>query len=444
MAKLTRLRGFQDQLGAEAEMLSLVEARAKEVARRYGLGEIRIPLMERIQLYERSTGETSDVVAKQMYIVKHAQESSAADTMVLRPEGTPGVVRAYIEAGLDRSDPEQRFFYCGPMLRYERPQKGRFRQFHQFGVEVFGRADPACDAELLVMIDDLRRELDLELDFEVNSLGCGECRLAFREALLAFGRAHLESLCADCHARLERNPLRIVDCKTDAALAEQAPKSIDYLCPDCRRHFDAVLDLLRYSGVAVTVNPRIVRGLDYYVRTTFEVSSRTLGAQNAIAAGGRYDGLVESLGGVPVPGIGFAIGLERLTMAMSPQDRHARAVAAAAGGHAKPPTARSDSRQAPFIDAAVLALGEEALPKAAALAREIRHSGLAVEFVSPARGLKAQLRRADRAGARFAVIIGEDELSRGVATLRDMTSGAQRDVQLEQAAQAVSAAAAES
>ncbi len=450
MAKLTRLRGFQDQLGAEAEMLSLVEARAKEVARRYSLGEIRIPMMERIQLYERSTGETSDVVAKQMYVVKHAQESSAADTMVLRPEGTPGVVRAYIEAGLDRSDPEQRFFYCGPMLRYERPQKGRFRQFHQFGVEVFGRADPACDAELLVMIDDLRRELDLELDFEVNSLGCTKCRPAFREALLAFGRAHLESLCADCHARLERNPLRILDCKNDVALAEQAPKSIDYLCPDCRRHFDTVLDLLRHSGVAVTVNPRIVRGLDYYVRTTFEISSRALGAQNAVAAGGRYDGLVETLGGAPVPGTGFAIGLERLVIAMAGSRSGwgslsgSRCGKKSFSGSQSGAMPASISRTASPLDAAVLALGEEALPKAAALAREIRHSGLAVEFVSPARGLKAQLRRADRAGARFAVIIGEDELSRGVATLRDMTSGAQRDVQLEQAAQAVRAAAAES
>jgi histidyl-tRNA synthetase len=438
VTKLTRLRGFQDQFGAEVELLSLVEARAREVARRYGFSEIRIPLLERIQLYERSTGETSDVVAKQMYVVKHAQEGGTADAMVLRPEGTPGVVRAYIEAGFDRSDPEQRFFYCGPMLRYERPQKGRFRQFHQFGVEVFGRADPASDVELLVMIDDLGQDLGLELDFEVNSLGCTQCRPAFREALLAFGRAHLASLCADCHARLERNPLRILDCKNDVALAEQAPKSIDYLCPDCRRHFDTVLDLLRSTEVTVSVNPRIVRGLDYYVRTTFEVTSRALGAQNAVAAGGRYDGLVETLGGAPVPGTGFAIGLERLVIAKT-------------GSSSGSPTAgeslsrsqfaaiAASGRHAPLIDAAVIALGDQALTKAVALARKMRHDGLAVHLVSPARGLKAQLRRADHIGARFALILGEDELSRGVATLRDMTAGTQRDVSLEQAAKAVSA-----
>jgi histidyl-tRNA synthetase len=423
-------------------MLALVEARAREMARRYNFGEIRIPLMERIQLYERSSGETSDIVAKQMYVVKHAQDSSDADIMVLRPEGTPGVVRAYIEAGFDRTDPEQRFFYCGPMLRYERPQKGRFRQFHQFGVEVFGRADPACDAELLVMIDDLRCELELELDFQVNSLGCAECRPAFRDAVLAFGRAHFESLCADCHARLERNPLRILDCKTDAALTQDAPKSIDYLCEDCRNHFDMVLDLAQQSGVTVNVNPHIVRGLDYYVRTAFEVNSRNLGAQNAVGAGGRYDGLVAALGGASVPGIGFAVGIERLTIAMS--SSHQRDTVDAAtkvARRAKLSVPGSDSRPVTSIDVAVLALGDRALQQAAVLVRQMRRSGLAVELASPARGLKAQLRRADRVGARLALIIGDEELSRGMATLRDMSSGTQRDIPLEQAAQTVRAAA---
>jgi histidyl-tRNA synthetase len=443
MTKLTRLRGFQDQLGDEAERLTLVESRARELARRYGFGEIRIPLIERIQLFERSSGETSDVVAKQMYIVKHAQEDSSADTMVLRPEGTPGVVRAYIEAGFDHSDPERRFFYCGPMLRYERPQKGRFRQFHQFGVEVFGRADPISDAELLIMVDDLRRKLDIPLDFEINSLGCSECRPAFREALLAFGRANLASLCEDCHARLERNPLRILDCKTDVALTEQAPKSIDYLCEDCRRHFDAVLDLLRQSDVAVSVNPRIVRGLDYYMRTAFEVTSPVLGAQNAVAAGGRYDGLVAALGGAHVPGTGFAIGLERLALAIALQGQ--RATASRAAGTAATEAAEAflcDGDRRSTVDAAVLALGDSALGKASSLARQIRQNGLSVEVSSPSRALRAQLKRAHRIGARFALIIGEDELARGVAALRDMSSGSQRDVPLEEAAQIVSAAAA--
>ena len=232
---------------------------------------MRIPLLERIELYQRSTGETSDVVEKQMYAFPDRDE--AETLLALRPEGTPGVVRAYIEAGLDRSDPEQRFYYGGPMFRRERPQKGRFRQFHQFGVEIFGRADAACDAELLVMIDELRRELGLELELQINSLGDAECRPAFRAALLEYGRAHFAELCEDCHQRLERNPLRLLDCKIDVKLAATAPTSLDYLCEDCRRHFATVERLLTASGVAYVVNPRLVRGLDYYMRTTFEVVS---------------------------------------------------------------------------------------------------------------------------------------------------------------------------
>ena len=245
--ELTRLRGFQDLLGPQARTLAYVEERARILMERYAVEEIRIPLLERIELYQRSTGETSDIVSKQMYTFTDHDE--AETTLALRPEGTPGVVRAYIEAGLDRSDPEQRFFYSGPMFRRERPQKGRYRQFHQFGVEVFGRADPACDAELLVMVDDLRRDLGLAFQFEINSLGDAKCRPAFRTALLDYGRAHFSELCSDCHERLERNPLRLLDCKIDVKLAEAAPKSLDYLCPECRQHFDTVIDLLNSAGV---------------------------------------------------------------------------------------------------------------------------------------------------------------------------------------------------
>ncbi|MFZ0888121.1 MAG: histidine--tRNA ligase, partial [Candidatus Binataceae bacterium] len=310
MEKLTRLRGFQDLLGEQARILSVIEAHARAIAERYDFKEIRLPLLERVQLYQRSSGETSDLVEKQMY--SFADRDQAQTTVAIRPEGTPGVVRAYIEAGLDRSDPEQRFFYAGPMFRRERPQKGRYRQHHQFGVEVFGRADPACDAELLIMIDDLRRELELTLVTELNSLGCERCRPAFRAALLAYGRAHFAELCEDCHQRLERNPLRLLDCKVDVEVAKSAPKTQDYLCDDCRKHFDTVHLLIARAGVPHEVNSRLVRGLDYYTRTTFEVVSTAVGAQSAVIAGGRYDGLVESLGGAPVPGIGFAMGLERI------------------------------------------------------------------------------------------------------------------------------------
>jgi histidyl-tRNA synthetase len=414
--ELTRLRGFQDLLGPQAQTLAYVEQRARALMERYAIGEIRIPLLERIELYQRSTGETSDIVSKQMYTFTDRDE--AGTVLALRPEGTPGVVRAYIEAGLDRSDPEQRFFYSGPMFRRERPQKGRYRQFYQFGVEVFGRADPACDAELLIMIDDLRRDLGLDFQMEINSLGDGKCRPAFRAALLEYGRQHWEELCHDCHERLERNPLRLLDCKIDVRLAEQAPKSLDYLCPECRKHFDTVCDLLKAAGVQFVVNSRIVRGLDYYMRTTFEVTSSNLGSQNAVVAGGRYDGLVEVLGGAPVPGIGFAIGVERLALAL----------------HA----ARTPRAGLPKV--ALIALGEPAARKAVELARALRGLPLQVELLSTERSLKAQLKRADKIGANYAIIIGQDELARAAAQLRDLGASSQREVSLDQLPSALAAA----
>jgi histidyl-tRNA synthetase len=404
--ELTRLKGFQDVLGPQARTLAYVEERARALMERYAVGEIRIPLLERIELYQRSTGETSDIVSKQMYTFTDRDE--AETTLALRPEGTPGVVRAYIEAGMDRSDPEQRFFYSGPMFRRERPQKGRYRQFYQFGVEVFGRADAACDAELLVMIDDLRRDLGLQFQLEINSLGCGKCRSAFRTAVLDYGRAHFTELCHDCHERIERNPLRLLDCKIDVKLAEAAPKSLDFLCPECRKHFDTVLDLLKSAGVGFVINPRIVRGLDYYMRTTFEVTSTNLGSQNAVVAGGRYDGLVETLGGAPVPGIGFAIGMERIALALE----------------------AAQTPRAGLTRVALVALGEAAVRRATELARELRALPLQIELLSTERSLKAQLKRADRIGASYAVIIGADELARDTAQLRDLGASAQREVSL--------------
>jgi histidyl-tRNA synthetase len=403
--ELTRLRGFQDLLGPGARAVAHVEERARAVARRYAIEEIRIPMLERLELFEHSSGDTSDVVQKQMYLVQRHKESLGEGEMALRPEGTPGVVRAYIEAGLDKSDPEQRFYYLGPMLRYERPQKGRYRQFHQFGVELLGRPDAAADAELMFMIDDLRRELGLELSFELNSLGDAKCRPAYRTALLEWGRAHLDQLCEDCHQRIDRNPLRLLDCKIDARLAESAPQSVDFLCDECRRHFDLVRELLTGARVPFEVNPRLVRGLDYYTRTAFEVVSTAVGAQNAVAAGGRYDGLVEALGGAAVAGTGFAIGIERIALALD---------AAKLGG------ARAD--------VVVIALGEKALASAVAMVRELRAHDLRVEMLSPERGLRALLRRADRLGVRMAAIIGDDELARGVVQLRDLKASTQSEV----------------
>jgi histidyl-tRNA synthetase len=389
-------------MGASARALRTVEERARAIAERHNVGEIRIPVLERLELFQRSSGETSDVVEKQMY--SFADSDEAATTVALRPEGTPSVVRAYVEAGLDRSDPEQRFYYVGPMFRRERPQKGRFRQFSQFGVEILGRADAATDAELMVMIDELRRALDLELNFEINSLGDAECRPRFRQAVLEYGRAHLAELCEDCRQRLERNPLRLLDCKIDVKIAEGAPKSLDYLCDPCKEHFATVRELLADAGVPHSVNPRLVRGLDYYTRTTFEAISRAVGAQSAVAAGGRYDGLVEALGGAPVPGTGFAIGVDRLALALD----------------------ASQSEVSP--DVAMLAMGAAAMRAAMRLASEMRGAGLRVEVLSPNRGLKVLLRRADKLGARWAVIIGDAELSRGAAVLRDLKASSQSEV----------------
>jgi len=399
--------------------MSLVEDRARALAERYSMKEVRIPVLERSQLYLRSTGETSDIVEKQMYTFVDRDEGETA--VAIRPEGTPGVVRAYIEAGLDRTDPEQRLFYSGPMFRRERPQKGRYRQFYQFGVEVFGRPDAACDAELLIMIDELCRGLKVPFTVEINSIGDQKCRPAFREALVQWGRAHWDELCDDCHNRIDRNPLRLLDCKIDAKLTESAPKSLDYLCDECRTHFDTVKELLTAANVQYAVNPRMVRGLDYYTRTAFEVMAGGLGAQSTVVAGGRYDGLVETMGGAAVAGIGFAIGIDRMALAIQ-----AAGMAPAA---------------AP--DAAIIAMGPAAARHAIVVARDLREANLNVEMLSPERKMKTLLARASKIGARVAVIIGDDELARGVVQIRDLKRSTQREVAVAEAAHAIADARAQ-
>ncbi|HVA77757.1 MAG TPA: histidine--tRNA ligase [Candidatus Binataceae bacterium] len=411
--ELTRLRGFRDLLGADARAMAIAEDRAREIALSYNFLEIRIPALERIELFARSTGETSDVVEKQMY--SFADRDEAGTIVALRPEGTPGVVRAYIEAGLDRSDPEQRLFYSGPVFRRERPQKGRYRQFYQFGVEVFGRTDPACDAEMLIMSDEILKGLGVVSRCEINSIGDAACRPAFRAALIEWGRAHLEQLCTDCHNRIDRNPLRLLDCKIDAKLAATAPSSLDYLCDDCRVHFDSVRSLATAAGVETTINPRLVRGLDYYTRTAFEFMAEGLGAQSTVIGGGRYDGLVEAMGGAAIAGIGFGMGIDRIAIALE---------AAGLVPSAKP-------------DAIVIAMGANALANAVVMVRELRRKGLRIELASPERKLKALLGRAAKIGARFAVIVGDNELARGVVQLKNLESGQQSEVSAADLARAI-------
>lgn len=414
--ELTRLRGFRDLFGADAGAMSLAEERARQIALACNFTEIRIPALERIELFARSAGETSDIVEKQMY--SFGDRDEAGTVVALRPEGTPGVVRAYIEAGLDRSDPEQRFFYSGPVFRRERPQKGRYRQFYQFGVEAFGRTDPACDADILVMADEILKSLGLAARCEINSIGDAACRPAYREALIKWGREHLDQLCGDCHSRIDRNPLRLLDCKIDAKLVASAPSSLDYLCSDCREHFDSVRGLAAAAGVETTVNPRMVRGLDYYVRTAFEFMAEGLGAQSTVIGGGRYDGLVAAMGGAEIAGIGFGMGVDRVALALE--------------AAAKVPAANPD--------AIVIAIGKEAAALALATMREMRRENLRVEIASTERRLKAALGRANKIGARFAVIIGDDEVARAAVQLKDLVNGEQHEIPAAQAASAIRSA----
>jgi len=393
---INAVKGFREILPDETRRWRLLDDAAARVFGRYGFEEIGLPIVERTELFARSIGDTTDIVEKEMYSFVDRDGT----LLTLRPEATAGVVRAYLESGLAQRDPTARLYYRGPMFRRERPQRGRYRQFHQIGVEAFGRDDPLVDAELLMM---LARYLDdvgaRDTHLELNSVGDAVCRPVYRERLRAFGTAHLAALCPDCHRRLERNPLRILDCKVESCrrIVADAPVVLDSLCDGCRAHLDAVRSLLEQESVAYTMNPRLVRGLDYYTRTAFEVVGGTLGAQNAVGGGGRYDGLVAALGGPDVAGIGFALGVERLAMVV-------------------PPEVGAETRPA----VAVLPLAPEAVGPAFALATRLRDAGLGVALEPAGRSLKALLRAADRRGARLAVILGEDELRAGRATVRDL------------------------
>jgi histidyl-tRNA synthetase len=395
VAAITAVKGFRDVLPAESRRWRELEAIAAELFGGYGFGEIRLPVLERTELFARSLGEATDVVEKEMYTFVDRDDAS----LTLRPEATAGVARAYLEHGLATSDPTARLFYRGPMFRRERPQRGRYRQFYQIGAEAFGREDPLVDAELLVMLSRYLSAVGARAALELNSVGDAQCRPAYRERLQAFARAHLDALCGDCHRRIERNPLRLFDCKVEGCreVMARAPRISQHLCPACRTHFDQVRTLLDREQVAYVLRPELVRGLDYYVRTAFELVADGLGAQNAVGGGGRYDGLVAALGGPDVPGVGFALGVERLAMATGATER------AAAG-----------------VPVAILPLDERAVGPALGLGTRLRDQGWSVAVEGAGRSLKALLRAADRRQARLAIIIGEDELRSGRATIRDL------------------------
>jgi histidyl-tRNA synthetase len=398
------IRGTHDILPGEVEKWQFVEAAARRLCERYGYVEIRTPVIEHEELFSKGTGQSTDIVQKEMY----SFTDKGGDRITLRPEATPSMVRAYIEHNLDQALPAAKLFSMGPMFRYERPQKGRYRQFHQLDVEVFGLNDPAIDAEVIDLAWSLVADLGIEqAELVINSVGCKECRPAFQEALLKALGDDLSKLCEDCHRRAVTNPLRIYDCKVEAdqPIIDRLPHSVDYLCESCATHFRGVQQHLEAFEIPWTISHRLVRGLDYYTRTTFEILGRALGAQNALLGGGRYDGLVKDLGGADRPGIGFAAGLERLVLAL-PE--------AAAVAHVR--------------RAFVVAIGDDGRAAGLRLLRELRRAGVPAQMEFEARGVRAQMKRADRVQARVTLIVGGDELARGEVTLRDMATGDQRAV----------------
>ncbi len=395
-------RGFHDILGSDLRKFRKVTSTVRRLLKRYNYEEIITPVVEFAKVFERSIGEATDIVQKEMFVF----EDRKGRKLALRPEGTAGVVRAYIQNKLYALRPYHKLFYEGPMFRYERPQAGRYRQFHQIGVEVFGVAEPHADAELLKLVSDILVELEVEATLEINSLGCRVCRPAYREALVEYLRGVGENLCEVCMDRKERNPLRVLDCKVETCkeAVKEAPKMVDYLCDECRDHYDKLRVYLDELGVVYRENPYLVRGLDYYTRTVFEAVSDTLGV--AIVAGGRYDYLVEEFGGPPTPALGFAVGVERLSLLVKEPEREEELYFVA-----------------PFGDVMHYALR---------VADLLRKKGKVVELSYRKGGLRKQLELADRLGADFVVIVGEDEVRENRVSVKDMRTGEQRTLSLDE------------
>lgn len=403
--KYSGLKGMEDILPPDIAVWQAVEAAARELFARYGFQEIRVPILESTDIFTRGIGEATDIVEKEMYTFTDKGNRSVS----MRPEGTAPVVRCYVEKNLHTLASPQKYFYTGPMFRYERPQKGRFRQFYQVGAEAFGVATPSMDAEIVLLLKNLLEAIGLRgLNFELNSIGCAECRPSYRQALVDFFGAKRSEYCSDCQRRYETNPLRILDCKVPRCgeLRQGAPTVTEYLCEGCRTHFDELIALLDALQVPYTLNPNLVRGLDYYTKTTFEVTSEHLGAQKAVAAGGRYDRLVEEFGGPATPAIGFAMGMERIVTLLKEQ--------------------KETPQREPKVF--VASLGKAAELEGFRIVEMLRAQGIWAEQSYGGGSLKSQLRRADRVGAEFALIIGENELKAGMLQWKNMKKGEQGEV----------------
>lgn len=401
------LKGTHDILPEEVYKWDYMEGVIRDVCARYGYKEIRTPIIEATELFQRGIGDTTDVVTKEMYTFTDRGNRS----VTLRPENTASAVRAYLEHKMYGDQQVHKMFYIGSMFRYDRPQAGRYREFHQFGLEVLGASSPLADAEVIAMACEIFHKLGLrDLDLHLNSIGDKNCRPAYRQKLIEFFEGKKDQLCDDCRERLYKNPLRILDCKEEGCKKASvgAPEITDYLCDDCHAKFEAVKHYLDGLGISYTVDPRLVRGLDYYTNTAFEIQYPPLGAQSAVCGGGRYDGLVEEIGGPSTPGIGFAIGLERLLLALEMQNLI--------------PALKSQKR------VYIAALGEDAVAEGFKIQEELRGLGVLTDMDLQGRSLKGQMKQAGKLDSQFTVIIGSNELEKGAAAVKNMADGTQEDI----------------
>lgn len=410
MALLTKaIKGTKDVLPAESYKNQYIEATCLSVAENFGYKEMRTPVFEHTELFQRGVGDTTDVVQKEMYTF----DDKGGRSITLRPEGTAGAARAFLENGLSNEALPQKICYLTSCYRYEKPQAGRLREFHQFGIECFGATSPLADAEIISLAKQVFDELGVEkLHLELNSIGCPKCRADYHNALREYFKAHTNELCDTCNERLERNPMRILDCKSPVCkeISKNAPVVLDYLCDECKEHFEKVKSYLDAMNIEYIVNPQIVRGLDYYTKTVFEFVSDEIGSQGTVCGGGRYDGLIEELGGQHTPSLGFGMGLERIQLVMEAQ------------GCAFPEPNK--------LDLFIVAMGEKAELKAVEIAKDMRSEGFSVQYDLNSRSLRAQMKYADKTGTKYLVVIGEDEVNSDIAKLKDMQTGESTEVSL--------------
>lgn len=411
MALITKaIKGTKDVLPKDVHKNQYIEATALDIASKFGYKEIRTPVFEHTELFQRGVGDTTDVVQKEMYTF----DDKGGRSITLRPEGTAGAVRSYLENGLCNEALPQKVCYLISCYRYEKPQAGRLREFHQFGVECFGSASPLADAEIIALAKSLFDTLGVkDLSLEINSIGCPTCRAEYHKALKEYFSSRMDELCDTCKSRLDRNPMRILDCKSPICheIAEGAPVVIDYLCDECKEHFENVQKYLKAQNIEYTINPQIVRGLDYYTKTVFEFVSNSIGAQGTVCGGGRYDGLVEELGGQHTPSLGFAMGIERLMLLMEAQG--------------------CEFPEAEKPDLFIVALGEKATLKAVEIAKDMREEGFSALLDLNQRSVRAQMKYADKLGAKFNVVIGDNEVEAKTAKLKNMQTGEETEINLD-------------